>query len=84
MLAVRAVAQEPVTRQQALDTAAAYQLFEWTPTARNAFHGRDADGIQVDTPDQGFQRPGTRPGWWAPGQRNGRCRVDACSATAGF
>lgn len=66
----RASGQEPVTRRQAIDTAAAYQQFVWTPTERNAFHGRDADGIQVDTPDQGFQRPGTRPGWWTAGQRN--------------
>ena len=62
--------QETVTRRQALETAAAYQNFVWTPTAQNAFHGRDADGIRVDTPNCGFERPGTRPGWWVPGERN--------------
>ncbi len=62
--------EETVTRQQALDTAVAYQLFVWTPTAQNAFHGRDAAGIRVDTPDHGFLRAGTRPGWWVPGERN--------------
>ena len=63
-------ADEAVTRQQAIATATAYQLFVWTPTAQNAFHGRDADGVRVDTPDRGFQRTGTRPGWWVPGERN--------------
>ena len=69
--AVTASAQwEAVTRQQAIETAVAYQQFVWVPTSQNAFHGRDANGVQVDTPDVGFQRPGTRPGWWAPGQKN--------------
>ncbi len=65
-----AAGQEEVTRRQAIETAVTYQQFVWTPSARNAFHGRDADGIQVDTPDAGFRRPGTRPGWWAPGEKN--------------
>ena len=70
LLTSRVAAQEGVTRQQPIDTAVAYQQFAWTPSAQNAFHGRDADGVQVDTPDAGFQRPDTRPGWWVPGEKN--------------
>ena len=70
LLVPSAVGQEEVTRQQAIDTAVAYQQFVWIPSAKNAFHGRDAEGVQVDTPDQGFHRPGTRAGWWVAGERN--------------
>ncbi len=64
-----ATAQE-VTRQQVLETARAYQRFSWVPTTRNVFHGVDPEHIRVDTPDQSLHRPGTRPGWWVPGQPN--------------
>jgi hypothetical protein len=50
--------------------ADAYLLFSWTPTEANAFHGTDADGVRVDTPDISFRRHGVRPGWWIPNQRN--------------
>ena len=62
--------EEEVTRRAALKIASAYQNFVWTPGARNAFHGKDRDGVRVDTPDQTFQRPGTRPGWWMPDAAN--------------
>lgn len=65
-----ALAAEPVTRREAIATAEAYQNFVWTPSARNAFHGRDAAGVAVETPDRSFHPSDTRPGWWAPGQPN--------------
>ena len=65
----RTTAQE-VTRRQVLETARAYQMFTWVPTTRNVFHGVDPEHIRVDTPDQSLHRPGTRPGWWVPGQPN--------------
>lgn len=59
-----------VTRQEAIQIAEAYRFFVWTPTARNAFHGTDRAGVRVDTPDRSFQRSGSRPGWWVPGETN--------------
>lgn len=53
-------------------TAERYLNHVWQPEERNIFHGKDPQGIQVDTPDAGY-RPAagkSRPGWWVPGQRN--------------
>ena len=61
---------EGVTRQEAIQIAEAYRTFVWQPTAQNAFHGADRAGVRVDTPDQGFRPPGSRPGWWVPGAAN--------------
>jgi hypothetical protein len=59
-----------VTRAEAIEIADAYALHRWTPAAANAFHGNDASGIRVDTPDAGY-KPGTDfPGWWRPGMVN--------------
>jgi hypothetical protein len=68
LLATSALAQ--VSRKEAIAMADAYLTFKWTPSAENAFHGADSDGIQVETPDRTFSRPGTRPGWWVPGKVN--------------
>ncbi len=64
-----ATAQE-LTRHDVLETARAYQTLAWTPTTRNVLHGFDPNRIRVDTPDQSLHRPGTRSGWWVPGQTN--------------
>ncbi len=63
-------AAEPVTRSEAMATAEAYRTFVWTPSERNVFHGRDAEGVAVETPDASFRPSYTRAGWWIPGQRN--------------
>ena len=59
-----------VTRSEAVAIAESYVVHEWTPTAANAFHGVDPDGIRVDTPDSDFQPEGDERGWWIAGQRN--------------
>ncbi|MEZ5302535.1 MAG: hypothetical protein R3F11_18155 [Verrucomicrobiales bacterium] len=60
-----------VSRTEALRIAEAYRLHAWVPGKANAFHGFDAHGIRVDTPDIDFQPGGeTRPGWWIAGRRN--------------
>ncbi|MDD5351487.1 MAG: hypothetical protein PHQ12_14845 [Chthoniobacteraceae bacterium] len=61
---------KPVTRSEALAIAEHYRLFEWTPARKNIFHGRDPDGILVNTPDAGYNAPGHRPGWWEAGKVN--------------
>lgn len=55
-----------VTRAEALAIATAYSFMVWQPGARNAFHGNDAKGIRIDTPDSGFRLMG-KSGWWTPG-----------------
>jgi hypothetical protein len=63
-------AEAQVKRDEAIRIAEEYRNLRWTASGANAFHGKDADGIWVDTPDAGFSRPGTRPGWWQPGGEN--------------
>jgi hypothetical protein len=61
-----------VTRDEAIAVAERYVRHPWKPSNRNIFHGADADGVRVDTPDAGF-RPAdgkTRPGWWKAGAKN--------------
>jgi hypothetical protein len=59
-----------VTRKETLATAARYLTFTWTPTEKNILHGKDADGIRVDTPDTSYQPKTGSPGWWQPGVKN--------------
>jgi hypothetical protein len=61
-----------VKRQDVMAMAKRYLTHEWRPTAKNAFHGIDPDGVRVDTPDVGFHpKPKSgRPGWWVPGEAN--------------
>jgi hypothetical protein len=59
-----------VSRKEAIGTAQRYLRHVWKPTAANAFHGIDPNGVRVDTPDAAFQPTDTRPGWWQPGKRN--------------
>ncbi len=55
-----------VTREQTLAIASAYQRLQWSPTEANVLHGRDADGIRVDTPDESLGKFGHKNGWWKP------------------
>ncbi len=60
-----------VSRAETVAIAEAYRAHRWHPTPRNVFHGFDARGIRVDTPDAGYVPPdGSRPGWWLPGEEN--------------
>ena len=56
-----------VTRDEVLAIAAAYSEMRWQPAARHAFHGIDAKGIRIDTPDADFRLTG-KTGWWKPGR----------------
>lgn len=62
--------QAQVRRSEVIAMADGYVHFKWKPTAANAFHGRDAAGVMIETPDTSFSRPGTRPGWWVAGELN--------------
>jgi len=69
----RLLAQEAptvVTRAEAMKMAERYLRHVWKPTEHNIFHGLDAEGVQVDTPDAGFKPAHTRHGWWVVGRKN--------------
>lgn len=59
-----------VTRHECLGTAEAYRIHRWTGSGTNLMHGPDSKGIQVDTPDSTYQKPGAIPGWWRTGEEN--------------
>ena len=59
-----------VTRSECLAIAERYRTHQWTPAAANTHHGTDPDGVELDTPDISYQRPGVVPGWWIPGAVN--------------
>jgi len=61
---------QPVTRSQVLSLAEAYTRYEWVPGSANVMHGKDPDGIRVDTPDRSLRRGGEAVGWWVVGRRN--------------
>jgi hypothetical protein len=56
-----------VTRRQVMETASAYAKHPWRATSANVFHGNDAAGVWVDTPDTEFWGPG---GWYTDGRTN--------------
>ena len=73
VLAFTALAGPPpstVTRKEAIATAERYLLLTWMPTEKNILHGKDANGICVDTPDTTYRPPTGNPGWWQPGRTN--------------
>ena len=66
----RLAAPSEVTRSQVMGTAIRYASHSWRASSSNVRHGPDGAGIRVDTPDQGYQKPGAVPGYWVPGQVN--------------
>ncbi len=63
-------APSQVSAAEALATAAAYASHPWRPFERNILHGRDRNGVTVQTPDIGYRSPPDRDGWWVPGEVN--------------
>lgn len=62
-------ARAGIRREEVISLAEAYRQHRWLPTAANIRHGRDAQGIQVDTPDTTFHAgDGLHPDRWTPGR----------------
>jgi len=61
---------QAVTRTEALAIAEKFRSHHWKPTAKNLFHGRDAAGIEVHTPNRngGHGRPDAE--CWEPDREN--------------
>jgi hypothetical protein len=57
----------PVTREQVMQTAEAFAGHQWRAGEANVFHGDDAKGTRVDTPDVKWCGRG---GWYADGRIN--------------
>ncbi len=60
---------DPLTRAEAIQIARAYHDFRWESTGKNALHGKDADGVDVQTPNNA---PGADPDpqLWNVGETN--------------
>ncbi len=70
MVACSSPREAGVTRADCLAIAESYRAHRWHPGPANVLHGPDPDGVQVDTPDTSYQKPGAVAGWWVPGQVN--------------
>jgi len=54
----------PLTRADAIAIAVSFAEYKWQPVAKNVRHGKDADGIEVHTPDASTGNPDL----WQAGQ----------------
>jgi hypothetical protein len=61
---VPAVSAQSVSRAEALKIAESFVQHRWHATARNLFHGTDASGIEVHTPDRTGGRCGPLQECW--------------------
>jgi cell wall-associated NlpC family hydrolase len=52
-------------RAEFMAIAERYRTLEWRASESNRLHGKDADGVSVDTPDDSFRDDG-----WVPGEVN--------------
>ena len=57
-----------LTRSECMGIAESYRAHRWKPTEANVKHGPDTKGIQVDSPDIGYNPSGAVPGWWKAGE----------------
>lgn len=63
-------APSQVTPTEALRTAHQLATHPWRPFSNNILHGRDKNGILVNSPDIGHDPSSARKGWWIPGETN--------------
>ena len=63
-------APSQVTPTESIAIAQRLSTHPWRPFASNILHGKDRDGILVNTPDVGHEPQMDRRGWWIPGEVN--------------
>lgn len=61
---------EGAWRDEVISRASAYAEYEWIPSEKNVFHGKDREGVMVNTPDIRFLSKKWNCGWWQPGKIN--------------
>lgn len=59
-----------VSRSEALQIAESYIQHHWQSSSKNRFHGKDANGIEVHTPDRDGGRGGPLENCWRVGAEN--------------
>lgn len=69
-LAACATPPSSLTPEECLAIAESYRTHRWKAEARHVRHGRDAQGIRVDTPDISYRPSKGLGGWWRPGEIN--------------
>lgn len=63
-------APSQLTPAESLAIAHSLSTHPWRPFAGNILHGKDRDGIVVNTPDITLDPHHPRKGWWIPGEVN--------------
>jgi len=63
-------APSQVTPDEAMAIAQRFANHAWRPFARNILHGKDKEGVLVNTPDVTHEPQQERKGWWVPGEMN--------------
>ncbi len=61
---------QAVRQEEAVRTAYAYTRMVWHGDARHVLHGKDPDGLRVDTPDAGVAWRKGDAFWWKPDAAN--------------
>lgn len=56
-----------VSRSDVIKTGYKYAHVKWTPTEAHILHGKDSNGIMVNTPDKMPGAPVDRRSWWKTG-----------------
>jgi len=58
-------------RKHVVETAWIFVNVLWTPTEKNVYHGYDANGVLVNTPDVNYSsKKYANCGWWQAGREN--------------
>jgi hypothetical protein len=63
-------APSQLTPAESMAIAQRLSTHPWQPFAKNILHGKDRNGILVNTPDITHEPQHERKGWWIPGQVN--------------
>ncbi|MCF7734004.1 MAG: hypothetical protein K9N23_20130 [Akkermansiaceae bacterium] len=70
LIAGDADAPSQLTPAESIAIAHRLSTHSWRPFAKNILHGKDGDGIVVNTPDVTLDPQCPRKGWWVPGEVN--------------
>lgn len=57
-------------RNKVVKTAKAYADYTWVATEQNRFHGKDKEGVLVNTPDVSYSSEIYQCGWWHVNKEN--------------
>ncbi len=65
-----ASAPSQLTPAESMAIAQRFSTHAWRPFSNNILHGKDRQGVLVNTPDIGYEPQQPRRGWWIPGEVN--------------